>query len=331
METKVYTVLGAIDPETLGVTTMHEHVLADISLLTAQLQGYKQKIPKDSLTLQGTNLAALRQGMAMFSDDCSLKDDVEYAVKEMEAFRQTGGNTVVDASPIGMRAPVSQLQEAARRSGMNLVSCSGIYYADARPEEYIGRDEKFMYQLFCREMQEGIDGSGVKPGFLKCAVQTVESGGLNRSELDALRAQARVSAETGISVHVHTGYALTDEQLGQLVETAVNECGMKPDRLLMLHMDQFLRRGCENSVYITQPDTGRNVDTAYLEKLLERGVNVSFDTWGTFVSTLPDDYDRLKGLAALLKKGYGGQIVCGQDSATKAVGKTAGGTAWTWK
>lgn len=325
MSKRITTVLGDIKPEELGFTTMHEHVLADITLLNKQVMQYKGQIPAEMLELRIENLAALRQGLSIFSDDCSLAGDVDFAVAEFNAFKMIGGKAVCDASPIGLRAPAKQLKEAASKSGINLVTCSGIYYAAARPDEYIDKDDKFMYEVFKKEVKEGIDGTDIKPGFLKCAIQTVnEDGSINKSELDALRAQAVLSNETGLSVHVHTGYPITNEHIYSIVNVALKECGMIPDRLLMIHQDQFLRRGCENNAYVANPDIVRNVNTDYLEKILEQGVNVGFDSWGTNISTLPDDYDRMKGLIALLKKGYGSQIVCGHDCATKAYGKTVG-------
>lgn len=325
MSKKITTVLGDIKPEELGYTTMHEHVLADLFLLSRGVIQYKANIPAGMLEFRMENLAALRQGMAIFSDECSLEGDIEFAVAELGAFKMIGGKAVCDASPIGLRAPAAQLKEAAQKSGVNLVTCSGIYYATARPDEYIGKDDKYMYDVFKKEIEEGIDGTDVRPGFLKCAVQTInENGSLDKSELDALRAQARLSNETGLSVHVHTAYPIANEYLYKIVNVALKECGMVPDRLLMIHQDQFLRRGCENNTYVANPDISRNVNTDYLEKILAQGVNIGFDSWGSTTTTLPDDYDRLKGLIALLKKGYGSQIVCGHDCCSKAAGKTAG-------
>ena len=330
MNKKITTVLGDIGPEELGYTTFHEHVLSDISLLNREVMKYKGNIPANMLELRMENLANLRQGMSIFSDECSLAGDIDFAVAEFNAFQQIGGKAVVDPSPIGMRAPAEQLKEAALKSGIHLVTCTGIYYAAARPVEYVGKDDEFMYQVFRKEILEGIDGTAVKPGFLKCAVQTIHTNGsLDKSELDALRAQARLSNETGLSVHVHTGYPMTNDHLHKTVDVALKECGMVPSRLLMMHQDQFLRRGNENNTYIANPEIARNVNTEYLERILERGVNIGFDSWGSFVNTLPDDYDRLKGLIILLKKGYGSQIVCGHDCVTKAYGKTAGSYGYT--
>ncbi|HZG87981.1 hypothetical protein [Paenibacillus sp.] len=330
MSKKITTVLGDIPPEELGYTTAHEHVLADITLLGREVMHHKGNIPAEMLELRMENLASLRQGMSIFSDDCSLAGDIDFAVAEFKAFQRIGGRSVVDASPIGLRAPAELLKEAAQRSGIHLVTCTGIYYAAARPDEYIGKDDRFMYEVFKKEIENGIDGTDVKPGFLKCAVNTInKDGSLEKSELDALRAQARLSNETGLSVHVHTGYPMTNEHLYEVVDVALKECGMNPDRLLMMHQDQFLRRGNENHAYLANPETGRNVNTDYLEKILDQGVYVGFDSWGTYVTTLPDDYDRLKGLIAILKKGYGSQIVCGHDCSTKAYGKTAGSYGYT--
>jgi len=330
MSKKITTVLGDIKPEELGYTTAHEHVLGDISLLSREVMKYKGRIPDNMLEFRMENLAGLRQGMSIFSEDCSLAGDIDFAVAEFNAFKMIGGKAVVDASPIGMRAPAEQLKEAAQKSGIHLITCTGIYYAAARPAEYIGKDERFMYEVFKKELEGGIDGSDVLPGFLKCAINTIQNdGSIDKSELDALRAQAKLSNETGLSVHVHTGYPMTNEHIYKVVDVALKECGMNPNRLLMMHQDQFLRRGCENQAYLDNPEIGRNVNTDYLERVLDQGVYVGFDSWGSLVSTLPDDYDRLKGLVVLLKKGYGSQIVCGHDNISKVHGRTAGYYGYT--
>lgn len=65
----------------------------------------------------------------------------------------------------------------------------------------------------------------------------------------------------------------------------------------------------------------RTISNELSLRILEKGINIGYDSWGTpFTSYLPDDYDRIKGLVELLRKGYESQIVFGHDVLGKAVG-----------
>lgn len=96
----IQTVLGPVAPEKLGLTTMHEHVLCDVSdALAPMVKAYRAKIPTQSLALVPENLASLRSGMSVFSQECCPAGDVAYTVREFRAFQAMGGGCVVDASP----------------------------------------------------------------------------------------------------------------------------------------------------------------------------------------------------------------------------------------
>ena len=75
----IQTVLGPVAPEKLGLTTMHEHVLCDVSdALAPMVKAYRAKIPTQSLALVPENLASLRSGMSVFSQECCPAGDVAY-------------------------------------------------------------------------------------------------------------------------------------------------------------------------------------------------------------------------------------------------------------
>lgn len=326
---RITTVRGDISPDELGFTTMHEHTICDLSFMKNQI-GFIPPIPPEMLALKPENYAFLRSGAGIFSDECSTLGNVDYLVKELKAFKKIGGNAVVDASPIGLRGNVNDLKKASELAGVHIICATGLYHAMAQPKEFMSQSEEELINYFEKEINEGIDGTDIKPGFLKCALNVLNTDNtLHELELKTLRACAKVAAKTGMSLHVHTAVPLTCDHILQGVDIALNECGMKADKLYMMHLDAFLRTPAKISDYYSNIESVRGVNTELQTKVLESGVNIGFDSWTALVSTLPDDYDRVKGLVDLLKKGYSSQIVLGHDIYDKSRGVTYGYTGFT--
>lgn len=326
----ITTVRGDIDPADLGYTSMHEHLNIDTTLMQRLLNRYgASPMPPEMLTLEYSNLAFLRDGGAAFSPQSSTLGDVDYAVGELRYFAQIGGHAVVDASPIGLRGDVRVLRDASEQSGLHLVTATGLYVADVRPQGLENPSEQEQYALFLREVTQGIDDTGIRPGILKCAMSaTVPSAPLNDVELKTLRALARVSAETGLSLHVHTAFPMSARQVLDTVDAAI-DAGVTPDRLVMMHMDSFLRPWDAMTGYIGDMDTPRNISTETPREVLDRGAYIGFDSWSSTVAVLPDDYDRVKGLVDLIRRGYGAQIGLGHDTTSKPHGRSYGGYGYT--
>jgi phosphotriesterase-related protein len=328
---RITTVLGDIQPQDLGFTTMHEHLNCDMRLMSElpYMQEYREMIPPEMLTLKIENLATLRQGVAIYSDDCRTTGDIDFTVGELAAFAAIGGGAVVDASPVGLRGDVRDLVTASERSGVHIVCATGIYFAAARPPEFIDASDDYQYEYFKREVEEGINETSVRPGFVKCAINTLEANGkIARAELASIRACARVARETGLSLHIHTGLPATMEHTLVAAQLVLEECGLEPSRLLMLHTDQYIRDPQDIGDYVSNISRSRNI---YLDdhiKLMEKGVNIGFDSCNSPVLHLPDDNDRIKALLHLTNAGYAKQIVLGHDIFHKASGVQWGGSGF---
>lgn len=327
---RVTTVLGDIAPDELGVTTMHEHTLFDLTMLADAHGAGRGAPPAAKLSLEPRNLAFLRSGAGLFSPECRIVDDVDYLVGELTAFAEAGGRAVADASPIGARGDVAGMAAASQASGVHIVCATGVYYAGMRPPVIASLDEDALAAHLLREVTDGIEDTGVRPGFVKAAQNVLgPDGRIHPDEVMSIRACARVAAETGLSLHVHTGFPLTAVHVEQAIDLVVNEVGLAPDRLLMLHLDSLLRPANAALDYIGELSTTKGVDIDAPLRALDRGVNVSFDSWGSTLDTpgfmLPDDHDRMKGLFALVERGYERQLVVGHDIANRACGVQHGG------
>lgn len=327
---KIMTVTGEINADELGLTSMHEHLMCDTSpALGPVLKMYSAKIPKETLTLTMPNLANLRGGISAFSSDCCTLNALEYTVDELKYFKMMGGNAIVDASPLGMPHNLSGLKEASLRSGISIIACTGLYIQDAQPEEYRSMPEDELTALFKKGIFEAIDESGVKAGFLKCAINTLdENGQIASCELKAVRACAKAAAETGRSLHIHNAFPLTADHIIPIAKMVL-ELGVRPEKLLMLHMGSFVRVPRTNHSYVSDFSCVKTVNIDMQLRLLDMGINIGFDSYGSLTPTLPDNDDMNKALVELLRRGYGSQIVLGHDITDKSRGVSYGYTGFT--
>ncbi len=205
MGKRITTVCGDIDPKQLGMTSLHEHTFLDLRIAGGYLKGYFKDIPESMTAFCPENFAFLKTGAYLISEECALVDDMDFLEKEYGFFSAAGGQSVVDCSPIGVRGDVKKIRELSEKTGLNFICATGVYTMTSRPAALLGQDEEFYYQTFKREVEEGIDGTGIRPGILKAAIATYgPDGKVMQGELDGVAACARLSAETGLSVLIHT-------------------------------------------------------------------------------------------------------------------------------
>jgi phosphotriesterase-related protein len=157
----VQTALGPVEAASLGATLMHEHIF----VLTAEMQ---QNYP----------------------DEWGSEDDrVADAVSRLRELPRNGISTIVDVTAIGQGRNIPRVKRIADQvPELNIVVATGIYTFDEIPLFFWRRPEETMTEFFVRDITEGIAGTGVKAGMLKCAVDTK---GLTSGVEHVLRAVAR--------------------------------------------------------------------------------------------------------------------------------------------
>src|SRR4029077_1839067 len=141
------TARGAIDTTDLGVTLMHEHVFI---MTTEILQNYPEA----------------------WGDESKRVAD---AVARLNELKARGVDTIVDLTVIGLGRYIPRIQEIAAETDLNIVVATGIYtYCDLPhyfqyrgPGTALGGEE-LMADMFVHDIQEGIGGTGVRAGILKC-------------------------------------------------------------------------------------------------------------------------------------------------------------------
>jgi phosphotriesterase-related protein len=96
-----------------------------------------------------------------------------------------------------------------------------------------------------------------------------------------------------------------------------------------MHLDSFLRTPSNIADYYSNIESVRGVNTDFQTRILDKGVSIGFDSWGMLTAYVPDDFDRMKGLVNLLRKGYASQIALGHDVYDKSRGVSYGYTGFT--
>jgi phosphotriesterase-related protein len=180
--TTVETVRGPVDVASLGTALMHEHV---VILQPEALQNYGRV-----------------WGEPFWDEEVRVLD----AVEKLRAVRAAGIETLVDATAPGLGRYIPRLQRINAEVDLNIVVATGVYAFLELPNFLRYRSVDGIAELFVRELREGIDDTGVKAAFIKCAV---ERHGIIGDVPRILAAVSAAAIETGVPVMVHTNAAAT--------------------------------------------------------------------------------------------------------------------------
>jgi phosphotriesterase-related protein len=260
----VETVQGPVDLDALGPTLMHEHVFV---MAPEPLQNY------------GT----------MFGDGYWDEDErVADAVAKLRRLRDGGIATIVDPTVIGLGRNIERIQRINAEVDLNIVVASGVYAFLEMPNFLALRSDEVIVDLFVREITEGINHTGVKAGFLKCAV---EHHGLIGDVPRILGVIAEAATQTGVPVMVHTNAAA---QSGLPALKTLTEAGVDARRIVIAH-------------------AGDSNDLDYLRAIADTGAWLGFDRFG--IEHFNPTPDRIRTLSALIEEGYADRIHLSHDAA----------------
>jgi phosphotriesterase-related protein len=184
----VNSVLGPIDTRDMGFTLMHEHIIS---------QGF---VAKDYPELFGPRF-------------------MDRIITGVSQARDGGVDTIVDATTFDLGRDVSVLAEVSRQTGVNIIACSGWWMN--LPSYLAGHSPDLFADLFVREIQVGIAGTGIKAGILKSAA---DFGGVTPTGEIMLRAVARAHCRTlaPIMLHSYAPEHVARRQLAILKEEGVD-------------------------------------------------------------------------------------------------------------
>lgn len=264
----VQTVRGPIDSTQLGRTYMHEHIF----VMTPDVQ---QNYPDD-----------------WGDEDQRLAD----AVGKLHELANQGIRTIVDPTVVGLGRYIPRIQRVAEAvPELHIVVATGMYTYDEVPNFFRVRGPGVspdlpepLVELFVRDIEEGIAGTGVRAGMLKCAI---DEPGMRPGVERIMRAVGAAHLRTGVPITVHTH---PSSRTGLEVKRLLcDELGVAPSSIVLGH-------------------SGDSTDCDHLSELAEEGFVLGLDRFGLNYELTFEQ--RCDVLVELCKRGFADRIVLAHDN-----------------
>lgn len=262
------TVAGAVATSDLGVVLPHEHIMVDF-------------IGADRVT-----------------PDRYDRDEVaEVARPHLVRARELGARTLVECTPAYLARDPELLLRLASESGLHILTNTGYYGAahDAYlPPHAFTEDADALAARWLAEWRHGIDGGGVRPGFIKIGV---DPGPLSDVDAKLVRAACRTRRGSGLAIASHA----TNGVAALAALAILEEEGVEPDAFIWVHAH-------------AEQDRRSHVEAA------RRGAWVEFD------GVAPDTVEQHVALVAAMREaGHLDRVLVSHDAGWYHVGEPQGG------
>ncbi|HEV7604120.1 MAG TPA: hypothetical protein VGO15_04080 [Candidatus Limnocylindrales bacterium] len=201
----VQTVLGPIEPSTLGFTLPHEHTQIALWHIPGRW------------------------------DYWELTRDQPVILEELARYRDAGGSAIVDLTLPGVGRDPAWLATLAEASGLHVVMGCGWYRTAYYPPEtrVDRRSADDLADELVREIEHGVGESGIRPGII--GEIGTDKPWVSAAEERVHRAAARAASRTGLAITTHG--VLSDVGLAQL--RIFEEEGVDPGRVVIGHADSY--------------------------------------------------------------------------------------------
>ena len=225
LEPEIVTVRGPRAAKTLGFVLPHEHVLVDF-------------------------VGAAEVSPARYDADAAFAKIKPF----LDEARVLGCATLFECTPAYLGRDVRLFVRLSEATRLHLVTNTGYYSARQHkflPEHATRENADALAARWLREWRDGIDGTDVRPGFIKLGF---DAGPMNDVRINLVRAAARTHRESGLTIAAHTG----DDVAALAQVELLREERVQPAAWIWVH--------------------AQNVrDEATLEKLARAGAWLSFD------------------------------------------------------
>ena len=264
----VHTVTGPIAADRLGLTLMHEHALVDF-------------------------VGADKVSPARYNAD----DAFAAVLPHLKAVRALGCEALVECTPAYLGRDPLLLKRLSEASGVRILSNTG-YYGAARdrhlPPHAFSETAEQLASRWIAEFERGIDGTAVKPAFMKIGV---DEAPLSDVDAKLVRAAALTHRETALPIASHTGTGRAAVEELDILDRA----GVPPSAFIWVHAHS-------------------EKDGAFHRRLATRGAWVEFD--GISDASAARHVELVTGMKA---GGLLHRVLVSQDAGWYRVGEPGGG------
>jgi phosphotriesterase-related protein len=253
----------------MGVTLPHEHVLVDF--IGADKAGRDRYDPEEVFRV---------------------------ALPRLKELKEKGCATLLECTPAYLGRDPLLLRRLSEASGLNILTNTGYYAAGKHkflPAHVRVESADELAARWAKEFADGIEATGVKPGFIKLGV---DAGPLGEVERKLIAAGARAHRKTGLAIAVHTG---DGRAAMDIIEVLKGE-GVPPRAYIWVH---------------AQNEKDRSLHL----RACEAGAWVELD--GVSEASLQD---HLRTALDLIRAGHLKRLLISQDSGWYHVGEKDGGS-----
>jgi len=263
----IQTVRGPINPSQLGFTLIHEHLIVDFI------------------------------GADNFNKNRYDPDEVfEIMLPYLKEAKAAGVKGFGECTPMFLARDPQVFSRLAETVDMHIITNTGLYGAQDKylPKYAFEKSADELATMWIDEFKNGIEGTGIKPGFIKTAVNP---GSLFPVQKKLVQAAAKTCLDTGLTIASHTANGVAAlEQLDILEKSGVS-----------LNKFIFVHAGAEG-----------NQNTHF--EVAKRGAWVEYDNVSRGSSG-----QNLQLIKAMLDKGYDDRLLISHDSGWYNVGQPKGG------
>lgn len=261
----IQTVCGAISADKFGRALPHEHIMVDF-------------------------IGAKETGTHRWN-----RDEVSARMLPfLKDLRKQGFQSFVDCTPAYLGRDPHLLKRLSEQSGLHILTTTGYYKEPYLPEHAFTESADQLAARWVLESEKGIEGTDVRPGFIKIAVNP---GKLIPIQQKIVRAAARASKKTGLTIACHTGHGVAALETVHILQ----EEGVPLSKYIFVHAD-------------SEPDTKSHFEIA------RAGGWVEYDAvgWRPII-------EHVKLITAFLAEGLAERLLVSHDAGWYHVGEKNGG------
>jgi len=243
----VITVMGPIPAHDMGLTLVHEHLLVDF--IGADSTGYHR---------------------------WDRKEVEEKVLPYLMELKELGVKTFVECTPAYLGRDPLLLKSLSQKSGLHILTNTGYYGARENiylPQHAFKETAGQLAARWIKEWEEGIEATGIKPGFIKISVDRDDTLSVMHEKL--IRAAAKTHLKTGLMIMSHTG----PDKPAFIQLDILKEEGVTPAAFIWTHAQrgtpeshvEIAKQGAWVSLDNVNPDSTRIKE--YVELLLNMKSN----------------------------------------------------------
>jgi phosphotriesterase-related protein len=189
--------------DSMGLTLIHEHMLVDF-------------IGADSINSDRWNR------------DLVTSKVLPYLME----VKKHGVRTILDCTPSYLAKDPLLLKSLSEKSGIQILTNTGFYGAVGGkylPDFVQTESAEQLADRWIAEFEIGIEGTGIKPGFIKISVNEADT--LSPIDQKLVKAAGITHQKTGLTVASHTGFWRTAVQEVRILQ----EMGVNPSEFVWVH------------------------------------------------------------------------------------------------